>query len=125
MPPSRRNRRKLPKTPQPILAWHADALPSRDIRPVGRTGSLPFGMTAPPHIDTGPPDQPFDFCSAIRTLCATVRERSEAFGHIDVSRMLFAVSQARNGRMHGLQARVTPMRFAGGKMTQRLHGTDY
>jgi len=126
--PPRRNRRFLPKTPKrpnPILSWHARDLPRREIRAVGRTASLPFGMTAPPHVDTGPADQPFDFCAAVHDLCATISKQSESFRHIDVSRMLFAVSQARNGRVHGLQARVTPMRFAGGKLTNRLHGTEY
>jgi len=125
MPAPRRNRRNLPKTPPPILAWHAHDLPHREVRPVGRTGSLPFGTSAPPHIHTGPADQPFDFCSAVRRLCETIHEHSESFRHIDVSRMLFAVSQARNGRIHGLQARVTPMRFAGAKLTHRVHGTEY
>ncbi len=128
MPPPRRNRRflpKIPKAPQHILSWHAHDLPHREVRAAGRSGTLPFGMTAPPHIETGPADQPFDFCTAVRHLCATISKQSESFRHIDVSRMLFTVSQARNGRVHGLQARVTPMRFAGGKMTHRLHGAEY
>ena len=125
MMPWRSKRRISPKAPSPILNWHADDLPRREIRPVGRTGSLPFGTTAPPHVPTGPADKPFDFCLAIQRLCTAIHSRCETMQHIDLSRILFAVSQARNGRSHGLQARVTPMRFRDGSLTQRHHGTEY
>ena len=45
--------------------------------------------------------------------------------HIDVSRLLFGVLQARTGRRHGLQARVTPLRFCGGALTRRRGGAPY
>jgi hypothetical protein len=51
--------------------------------------------------------------------------RSEIFRHIDVSRLLFGVTQARSGRPHGLQARVTPLRFRFGKLTHRRRGVKY
>src|SRR5205807_9735779 len=40
-------------------------------------------------------------------------------------RLLFGATQARNGHMHGLQARVTPLRFRDGKLTRRRRGTNY
>jgi hypothetical protein len=42
-----------------------------------------------------------------------------------VSRLLFGVTQARSGRAHGLQARVTPLRFRGGTLVRRRRGTVY
>jgi predicted metallopeptidase len=35
------------------------------------------------------------------------------------------VTQARRGSRHGLQARVTPLRFENGRLTRRQHGTTY
>jgi hypothetical protein len=39
--------------------------------------------------------------------------------------MLFAVTQARNGHAHGLQARVTPLRFREGRLTRQRRGVTY
>jgi hypothetical protein len=49
----------------------------------------------------------------------------EDLGHIDVSRLLFAVTQARSGKSRGLQARLTPLRFEGGRLTRRRRGVTY
>ena len=69
---------------------------------------------APAWLDTGPALRPFDFTTAMHGLCADVVSRSPPLAHIDLSRVLFSVIRARNGRRHGLQARVTPLRFQGG-----------
>jgi predicted metallopeptidase len=45
--------------------------------------------------------------------------------HIDVDRLLFGVTQARSRRPHGLQARVTPLRFRHGRLALRRHGVVY
>jgi predicted metallopeptidase len=76
-------------------------------------------------LATGPSERPFDFCGHVRRLCADVALRCEALRHVDVSRLLFAVTQARSGRMHGLQARVTPLRFHGGHLRRRRRGVSY
>jgi hypothetical protein len=80
-----------------------------------------------PHSDlpTRPSGQPFDFCAHVHHLCADISARCEALRHIDVSRMLFAITQARNGRAHGLQARVTPLRFGDGRLTRQRRGVTY
>jgi predicted metallopeptidase len=39
--------------------------------------------------------------------------------------VLFGFTQARNRRTHGLQARVTPMRFHGGRLIRRHRGIPY
>jgi predicted metallopeptidase len=98
-------------------------LPRRSIR---NTAQLPaLGLSAPPWLPTGPPEQHFDFCGHVRRLCAEIVRRSEPLRHIDVSRLLFAVTQARSARTHGLQARVTPMRFRGGSLVRRRKDTVY
>jgi hypothetical protein len=67
----------------------------------------------------------FDFCGHMRRLCADVVGRTELLRHIDVSRVLLAVTQARNGRSHGLQARVTPLRCHGGALTRQRRGVTF
>jgi hypothetical protein len=84
-----------------------------------------IGLEAPPWLPTGPAEKPFDFCDHIRRLCADITRRSAELAHIDVSRLLFAVTQARSGRAHGLQARVTPLRFPGGHLTRWRGGVCY
>lgn len=111
-----------------VLFWHESdgALPTRVIRGSRRqVAQLPIWMIPPDHIPTGPPDQPFDFCGHIGRLAAAVVARCPEFAHIDTSRMMFGATQARNGRAHGLQARVTPLRFRGGALIRRLRGRAY
>ena len=83
------------------------------------------GLEAPPWLPTGPASKPFNFCDHVRRLCADVVRCCSELAHVDVSRLLFAVTQARNGRTHGLQARVTPLRFRGGHLTRRRQGVCY
>ncbi len=42
-----------------------------------------------------------------------------------MQRVLIGATQARTGRSHGLQARVTPLRFPGGALRQRRRGVWY
>lgn len=109
----------------PVHNWTGETLPYREIRAVGRTASLPADATAPPHLDTGPRDQPFDFGRHVRRLARDIARRCPELRHIDVGRILFTVTQARTGRKHGLQARVTPLRFDGGKLIRAHRGGRY
>jgi predicted metallopeptidase len=61
----------------------------------------------------------------MRRLAADIVSRCEPLAHIDVRRLLLGVTAARNRRIHGLQARVTPLRFARGQFTRRRHGATY
>jgi predicted metallopeptidase len=61
----------------------------------------------------------------MRRLCADIVARCEDLRHIDVSKLLFAMTQARSGRLHGLQARVTPLRFRHGALRRLRHGIPY
>jgi hypothetical protein len=84
-----------------------------------------LGLETPPWLESGPVGQPFDFCAHIRRLCADIVSRCRELSHIDVSRLLFAVTQARSGQIHGLQARVTPLRFRHGHLVRRRNGVAY
>ena len=109
------------------LRWgEADnPVPVRAVRLPRRAPVRALGLEAPPWLETGPLEQPFDFCGHVRRLCADVVARCESLAHVDVSRLLFAVTQARSGRPHGLQARVTPLRFRDGRLTRQRRGVSY
>jgi len=82
-------------------------------------------LTHLPRIGNGPTEQPFDFCTHVRGLLEDIVARTPEFQHIHVPRILVGTLQARNGRPHGLQARVTPLRFPGGGLQRQRRGTIY
>ena len=111
-----------------LLRWQAPAepLPVRQVRfPPHARRLRAVGLEAPPWYDSGLASAPFDFCQHVRRLCADVVRHSAELRHIDVSRLLFGMTQARSGNAHGLQARVTPLRFRHGRLTRRRNGTLY
>ena len=117
---------EAPKSRPPLLrSWEEPhrPLPVRAIRAPRRPRAPPPDPS--PGYANGTPLPPFDFCDHIRKLCADIAARSPALGHVDVGRMLFAVTQARNGHAHGLQARVTPLRFRDGRLTRQRRGVTY
>ena len=69
--------------------------------------------------------RPFDFTAAMMRLCDDVTNRHEAFMHIDMSRIAVCFAQTRSHALHGLQAKLTPMRFEGGTMTTRRDGEEW
>lgn len=90
------------------------------------SGRRPIAVPEPPPwLDTGPAARPFDFTAAMHGLCADVVRRCPVLAHLDLDRVLFSVIRARNGRRHGLQARVTPLRFREGAMVTHYRGTHY
>ncbi len=107
-----------------ILRWGESnqPLPWRAVRLPPRARRQTTGLEAPPWLSTGPAEQPFDFCGHVRALCADIIHHCPELRHIDVSRLLFAMTQARSGRRHGLQARVTPLRFRHGRLTRLRRG---
>jgi predicted metallopeptidase len=58
-------------------------------------------------------------------LCEDIVRRTPLLAHVDLSRLLFSIAVARNGRRHGLQARVTPLRFSGGALATIHRGKAY
>lgn len=108
----------------PVLCWDG-APPPRAIRRPPRSRGRTVGLEAPPWLDTGPHGEPFDFCAAVGRLAADITARCPELAHIDTSRLLFAVTQARGGHKHGLQARVTPLRFRDGVLRRGRGGVMY
>jgi predicted metallopeptidase len=108
-----------------VLHWGEpfDPLPLVVVR--GANHAAGNGSETPPWLATGPVDQPFDFCAHVRRLCDDITARCSELAHVRCDQVLFAVTQARNGRSHGLQARVTPLRFGGGRLVRRHRGVPY
>jgi len=107
-----------------MRTWNSqNPLPTRFIR--GPIRPRVLGMDGPAWLATGEINQPFDFCGQMGRLCADVVSRCQPLFHIDVSRLQFAVTPSRNGRRHGLQARVTPMRLREGRLTRLRRGVTY
>lgn len=68
---------------------------------------------------------PFDFTAAIWMLCDDVTSRLEELLHIDMSRVAVSYAQTRTRAMHGLQAKLTPMRFENGATTTTRRGRTW
>jgi hypothetical protein len=117
------------QTPLPlVLRWNTTnhPLPLRTVRWPAKARRPATGLEAPPWLATGPVDRPFDFCGHVRALCADIVRHCRELRHIDVTRLLFGMTQARGPRQAGLQARVTPMRLRHGQMTKpRRRGGCY
>jgi len=110
-----------------VLRWDEPSkpLPLRAVRAPIRARASALRCEAPGWLPTGPHDQPFDFCGHIRRLCVDIVARCDELRHIDVSRLLFGMTQARSSRLDGLQARVTPLRFRDGCLRRQRHGIPY
>lgn len=63
-----------------------------------------------------PPRGPFDFTGAMRALCDDVVARLDEFRHVRMDEVAVAFAQARRRVPHGLQAKLTPLRFEGGTL---------
>jgi hypothetical protein len=109
----------------PVLHWHGRSLPVKAVRLPAGCRPKTLGLEAPPWWETGTAGRPFDFCGHVRRLCDDVVRRCAELNHIDVSRLLFGITQARSGVTHGLQARVTPLRFRNGQLVRHREGVAY
>ena len=67
----------------------------------------------------------FDFTRHMRRVCADMAGRLPELAHIDPDRVAISYSQARTRARHGLQATLTPMRFAEGSLTGLRRGRRY
>jgi predicted metallopeptidase len=111
--------------PPLVLRWGKAGrpLPVRPVRVVGRPEAA--AADPPDWIASGPTGRPFDFTGHVRRLCGDIADRCPELGHVCHGRVLIGYTQARNGRAHGLQARVTPLRFRGGALVRRYRGVPY
>jgi hypothetical protein len=66
--------------------------------------------------------EPLDFTLAMSRLCIDITDRVGEFSHVDMSRVAVTFAQARRRVLHGLQAKLTPLRFEGGATTTQRQG---
>lgn len=64
----------------------------------------------------------FDFCRAMTRLCEDVCARHRVFQHIRMDRVAVTFAQTRSPVEWGLQAKLTPLRFEGGRRVERRQG---
>jgi energy-converting hydrogenase A subunit M len=67
----------------------------------------------------------FNFTTAMERLCEDVCHRLTEFVHIDMSRVAVAFAQTRRRMLHGMQAKLTPLRFTGGTLTTRRRNREW
>ncbi|MGC1273543.1 MAG: hypothetical protein WBC44_07520 [Planctomycetaceae bacterium] len=72
------------------------------------------------------PGTPIDFCALMREMCSDLCAMlPDEYGHIHMDHVAVAFAQARRRVPHGLQAKLTPMRFAGGSLVERRDGRSW
>lgn len=59
---------------------------------------------------------PFDFTAAMSRLCADVVAHTPELAHVVMPQVAVTFAQARRRVLHGLQAKLTPLRFENGSM---------
>jgi hypothetical protein len=108
-----------PRVHQLCYHWNADGK-----RPLPQRRLVPKRPVPPPAM-LGLAPVPFDFTSHMRAICTDIISRTPDLGHIDMNRVLVTVTRARTRQPYGLQAKVTPLRFRHGKLTQKRRGWMY
>ena len=67
----------------------------------------------------------FDFCAAMKRFCVDVCARHPEFRHIDMNRVVVTFAQTRSPVEWGMQAKLTPLRFENGALTERRDGKTW
>ncbi|MGH7126997.1 MAG: hypothetical protein ACREJB_12720 [Planctomycetaceae bacterium] len=70
-------------------------------------------------------EQSFDFSAAMNRLCVDITGRVDEFAQIDMRHVAVTFAQARRRALHGLQAKLTPMRFENGALTTHRDGRTW
>lgn len=102
---------------QPVLRWTRESI------------THPGGSAVVPVLpgDVGEARRPgpfpgcegaFHFTHRMSVFCADVCSRVRAFRHIDIERVLVTFIRCRSRRRWGLQAKLVPLRFRGGRITE-------
>lgn len=68
---------------------------------------------------------PFDFSAAMKRLCEDIAGRVDVFSHIRMEHVAVTFAQARKRVRHGLQAKLTPMRFEHGNLVTCRYGRNW
>lgn len=69
--------------------------------------------------------RPFDFSLAMRGFCEDVCRRVPEFQHVRMDHVAVTFAQTRRRVLHGLQAKLTPLRFEDGRLVTRRGHTDW
>ena len=67
----------------------------------------------------------FDFTRAMRLLCQDVAARLPQFSHLRIDEIAVTFAQTRSRVPHGLQAKLTPLRFQNGSLMTRRAGRTW
>ena len=67
----------------------------------------------------------FDFTRAMRLLCQDVAARLPHFAHLRIDQIAVTFAQTRRRVPHGLQAKLTPLRFENGALVMRRAGRTW
>jgi predicted metallopeptidase len=67
----------------------------------------------------------FDFTEAMRLLCEDVAARLPQFAHLRIDEIAVTFAQTRRRVSHGLQAKLTPLRFENGSLVTRRAGRTW
>jgi predicted metallopeptidase len=106
-----------------LLSWAtADELPYREVEPLGLKHTWVAGLAAPPWVNSGQREAAFDFGRAIGDLIVDICRHVPEFAGYHPRQILVGFLQARHARGHGLQARVTPLRFPNGQLVRTARG---
>lgn len=68
---------------------------------------------------------PFDFSVAMRRLCEDVVHRLPVLHHVRMEQVVVTFAQTRRSVSHGLQAKLTPLRFEHGQLTTCRQGREW
>jgi predicted metallopeptidase len=69
--------------------------------------------------------RPFDFTAAIERLCEDIVSCTPQLSHVRMAQVAVSFAQARRRVLHGLQAKLTPLRFANGALVTRRGCDDW
>jgi Putative phage metallopeptidase len=95
----------------PPVACKSDIQASRLLQKgISRSMSVPAG---------------FDFTRAMRLLCQDVAARLPQFAHLRMEQIAVTFAQTRRRVSHGLQAKLTPLRFEKGALVTRRSGRTW
>lgn len=102
----------------PVMRWTRESLhdaSGRGVVPVTPAGESGYFQRPVANV---PVAGPFHFTYHMSRLCADICDRTSAFRHINMKEVLVTFIRCRSQRRWGLQARLVPLRFRGGRLTE-------
>ena len=124
--PRRKARSTFARWVAGLLGWRAfrSPPPTEPAVSVRRRPSLRADRPHPGAHSAGAA-APFDFTRAMRALCEDACSTLPEFSHVDMRRVAVTFAQAKKRVPHGLQAKLTPLRFEGGASVTTRRGVRF